>query len=204
MLGMGQVTTVTISGVAYSIYGERDPDALTAQPSAGEYLNASVAAHTAWAALAADDQSRALVSATRYLDTLPWAGSKTSGAQPLQFPRTGLTRRDGSAVDSATVPDEVVFATYEAAYAVSQDPSVLDGVPGSSGNIKKVEGGPSSVEFFRPNTTAATVLAARVEALLAQFLAATNSTTGFAFVTGGETPSSFSSDAENVFNVGAP
>lgn len=84
--------------------------------------------NTAWAG--SDPlKAAALVRASAYIDghyrTRPndcglmlsrFGGTKTGGrAQVLEWPRTGCIDTDGETVDSATVPDEVDRATYEAA-----------------------------------------------------------------------------------------
>jgi len=198
---MGQVTTVTIAGVVYSIYGERDVDGGTAQPSAGEYLGGSFTSSAIWAALSATQQGQCLVEATRWLDRQRWAGSKTSDAQPLQWPRTGVTRIDGSAVDSATVPDEIVFACYELAVLISQDPDLPAAQPGASGNIKRVEGGPANVEFFQPQSIA--IFPLKAYDLVSQFLSGSGDVgVSISYATGTGHASSF--DSDDYFGLGQP
>lgn len=200
---MGQVTTVVLGGVTYSIYGERDPDGGTAQPSAGEYLQADVKWASVWAPLTADQQSAALISATREIDAVRWAGTRTDTVtpQPLQWPRTGVTYADGTAVDPATVPDEVVFATYLIAAMLAEDPEALDQSPAQAANIQYVKAGSAEVRFQRVLSTG--IFPSKIQALLGQFLAGAATTgLGGAYVTGATDYSV--ADACDAYTVGSP
>jgi len=79
----------------------------------------------AWEASGDDDEkARSLITATLILDALPWLGVATGGAaQALAFPRTGLTDPGGFAVDAATIPRRIEYAT--AALALRLLPSNL-------------------------------------------------------------------------------
>lgn len=198
---MGQVTTVVIDGVTYSIYGERDPDALTAQVSADEYLGGSLRWSTTWAGATPDNQSRALVDGTRYIDSFTWAGTRTSGAQPLDWPRTGVTYADGTAVDPASVPDEVVEATYLLAAMLTANPKALETTPTQAGNIAEVGAGTARVKFFRP--LAGGVMADAILALLGQFLGSrVGGGVGPSYASGTSDESSF--DAADFYTIGRP
>jgi hypothetical protein len=200
---MGQVTTVTIATVVYSIYGEHDPDAGTTQPSAGEYLNGSIRWADSWAALSPDQQARALVEATRFIDAQRWAGEPTSPSQPLAWPRTGVVRADGTAVDPATVPDEVVQATYLLAAMLSEDSEALDQPPSTGGNIQRVKAGPAEVEFHRP-MSGGIFPSSLIQSLLGQFLdGASPGSYGLGAVSGANENSSFDEDSD-FYLVGGP
>jgi hypothetical protein len=54
------------------------------------------------------DKQRALVTATRQIDTLRFAGRKNTETQPLQYPRN----------DEEGVPEAIQRATYEEAFAL--------------------------------------------------------------------------------------
>ena len=53
----------------------------------------------AWSAFDTADKESALVEAARSMETLTWKGSKTSEAQALAWPRTGVVDRYGRALD---------------------------------------------------------------------------------------------------------
>ncbi len=133
--------TVTINAQTYDVYQD--------VAGADLYLQADFTRTANWDALDTDQKSQALVSATRRLDRLNWAGQKTVDTQPLEFPRTGLVDKDGNPVDSGTVPTEIEDGTSLLAYIITQD-AAADEEATTSSNTKKVAAGPASVEFFRP------------------------------------------------------
>jgi len=52
----------------------------------------------AWNNAGSSDKNKALMWATRVLDTLRWRGVRTSGTQNLQFPRRGLSYYESDAI----------------------------------------------------------------------------------------------------------
>ncbi len=136
---MGQVT---IQATVFDIYGTSgDADGYMKARWGGE----------PWADADSDDKKQTLVSATRMIDRENWIGQKTVSAQALEFPRTGLTDKDGNAVDSATVPGVVEEANYELAFALLNDAAVQEADTTGS-NVKRVKAGSAEVQFFRPTT----------------------------------------------------
>jgi hypothetical protein len=146
--------TVAITGVS------PDPEVYVDVASARSYIGAMFGPAAArWLALSADGQGQTLVTATRCLDEQPWVGSRTglAGGTPttLAWPRSGVTRGDGTPVDSATVPVEVQKATAELAVLVVGDPAITDRLDQGS-NLKSVGGaGVPTVEYFVPTSAAA-------------------------------------------------
>jgi hypothetical protein len=135
---MGQVI---ISGTTYDVHGT----------SAG--LKAYMAAHmnsAAYDSASSNDRKKAHVSATRWLDRANWQGQKTDlvTPQPLEFPRTGLVDKDGNEVDSSTTPVVVEYATYELVLYLLADAEATQALDQGS-NVKKVQAGSASVEFFK-------------------------------------------------------
>lgn len=61
-----------------------------------------------WEVQTLDMQQKALMTATRNIDQLRFAGRKTDEGQPLEYPRNGDT----------SVPQAVQYATYEEALAL--------------------------------------------------------------------------------------
>lgn len=109
-----------------------------------------------WDAAAEAARTAALVRGSDYVDqrytgtdcpaTFP--GQRAGGrAQERAWPRTGAVDRDGNPVDPGTVPDEVVRATYEAAYRELLAPGSLspDYVPAEQVTREKV--GPIEVSY---------------------------------------------------------
>lgn len=128
------------------------------------------ALHSAvWDAATEANQNKALVTATRMLDRQRWEGAKTGDPQALQFPRTGLTDRDGNAVSSVTVPADVESATAELALALLTDADVQT-TANSGSNVEEVDAKGVSVTFFRTDSTIAPRFPAIVDELIAAFL----------------------------------
>ena len=61
-----------------------------------------------WEIASEDTKKRALIQATRAINTLRFAGSKSDETQPLEWPRNG----------EETIPEVVQQATYEEAFAL--------------------------------------------------------------------------------------
>lgn len=187
---MGTTATVTIDAVSYDVY------ALTADPVQDtiDYLAGKLGA-SSFAALSADDQKRALVSATRWLDRLQWTGSPTDTTtpQPLEHPRTGLIDCNSVAIDDSEVATGVVEAMFELAEIIAAD-STTQNSSGQGSNIKSVGAGSAQVEFFRPTigSAADTRLPTVAQDLIRCFLAGTTITKATATGTGNS--SAFDSD----------
>lgn len=87
-----------------------------------------------WAAISSDDDAvaRALISATRRLDQEIYMGYKTDPDQALQWPRTGVTDRDGGDIPEDVLPTELKQATMEQALYMAglgtTDPSMPTGL----------------------------------------------------------------------------
>lgn len=67
-----------------------------------------------WTSATADQRTVSLIWATRLLDTLvTWNGTKNSDTQALQWPRTGVTERNGWLIDNDVVPQWLKEAVFE-------------------------------------------------------------------------------------------
>ena len=141
---MGTVSTVTISTVDFDVY------ALTADPNldaTNYFLGSLSSSATAWAAATTDNQNKALVQATRWIDSaLTFSGTRTSAAQPLEWPRDGASCGD-SAVTDGTTPDAIAYTAFELAGLILQDADA-DASAGEGSNVKRAKAGSAEVEFF--------------------------------------------------------
>lgn len=158
------------------------------------YLNSSSsAAAQAFRALASDPdaQKRALIDATRYIDSYFWQGIATglAGGTPttLAFPRSGLTDANGAALDATNVPLQVNEAAAEMAALICADPDVVTNVDTGS-NVASLGAGPASISFFRPQSVAdgnATALPTVIDRLIGRWLAGAGAQKGVGgFATG--------------------
>lgn len=166
------MTTVHITGVS------PDPEVYADLATATNYVGSMFSPQaTSWLALTPDVQGRTLVTATRRLEAIAWDGAATgvlgSGPTGLAFPRTGLLR-DGVAVDSTTVPPEIVEGAIELAVAIAAKPALVNSVDQGS-NVQSAQGGGGvGVTFFAPTSAAtgsATVLPPQVQRLVGRFMA---------------------------------
>jgi len=115
-------------------------------------------AYTTWLALAADDQKRTLVAATRYLDRQAWNEDADTFAE-----------RDAIAAFAT--------ATYELAALAADDPAILTTLDQGS-NIQSVGAGGAQVTYFSPTSSkrgSAPVLPPILMNLLGSYLASTSS-----------------------------
>lgn len=104
-----------------------------------------------WSTLSLDAQKKALITATRRIDTLPFIGYKCSPYQPLQFPRYFV---DFSyALDiytTAIVPQAIKDATAEEALSIAQyiDVNGEDAFNGAiSTNMQSLKLGDASITY---------------------------------------------------------
>ncbi len=96
-----------------------------------------------WGESDQDDKVRALVWATRVLDSFHWKGNPTSqGTQALAFPRTGIVDWDDYAVASDSIPDGIQWATAELAFKLIKDAELTEG---SADDLRSASIGPIQV-----------------------------------------------------------
>lgn len=116
---------------------------------ADTFLAKSIRA-TSWASLDNDTKEAALVSAAREMQTLPWIGTLTTPGQALSWPRSGVTDREGQAISSATVPQDIKNGQIEWAFVLASTPA-LEGAGSAAfgSNDKSYRAGSVAIEFFR-------------------------------------------------------
>lgn len=167
--------TVNVNGSNYTVYGDF--------ADANTYLNGAIGAGPdAWNASTDDDaKARAVVAAFRYLETMRWQGTKTVSSQATQWPRTGVVDGYSVAVDTATVPTDVINAQYELAGIFMADPTVYSALTSGS-NVKRVAAKGVDVEFFRPTDVpgSSTKMPVVVQRMVGQYLGSAVSTGGAA------------------------
>jgi hypothetical protein len=134
---------ITISGFIFPVLADR--------ADAARYFAGSMRGAT-WLALADAVQDIALVNATMMLSQMTWEGDPVTPGQSLPFPRTGLDDRDGNAVSSTIVPQDVINGACELALAIYLNPDKVAGqAQGTASNISEVSAtSGTSVSFFRP------------------------------------------------------
>lgn len=98
--------------------------------AAADTLAESVIGTLAWATATTDNKTRALITATRGLDTLAYIGSRTTTTQALAWPRTDASCGDKT-IASDTIPHEIKQATFDLADALLSNPALLRSSPTS-------------------------------------------------------------------------
>src|SRR5262245_26205603 len=110
------MATVEVEGEEFDVYVSLE--------TADRYAIGSFSPQaTAWRALTDDERSATIVQATREIDRQLWAGEKTDPDQEHAWPRTGVTRADGTEVDEDTVPQEILDGVCELAMWRGQKPA---------------------------------------------------------------------------------
>jgi hypothetical protein len=159
--------TITVDGNNYTVYGDLADATL-------HIAGMTTIGAVAWRALASNEKQRQLLAAFYLLERMPWAGTPVNGPRPaLQWPRTGVTYADGTAVPSNVIPEEIQLAEYELATILTANPGVY-GQNNSGTNVKRVKAGPVEVENFTGTATSgdATKLPSEIMDLVGQFLGA--------------------------------
>lgn len=111
----------------------------------------------AWLALTPDQKIQTLVTATRDIDTVTFAGARASSTQALEWPRTG------TGYSSTLLPAPLVAATIELALSYARvfapGATETDVLTPSTASVKREQVGSVEVEYFTPATPAVNALA---------------------------------------------
>ena len=183
--------------------------------AADEYFKA--ASHGApWLAADSSVRNQLLVTASRVFERESWLGDPTlpidksdpvsqpAGTQPLEWGRTGLTDKNGVAIDSASIPQDVVDGNFELALALLNDATVQTADPtGSNVKVEKstqrVEGAltvSSETQYFTPTLGSSNPYPGIVMDLIGQFLAGRSGLV-LSFTSGTDAVSAFADDADD-------
>lgn len=130
---------------------------------------------SAWTDATDANKDASLVTGTRMLDRQVWAGDKTDAAQPLEFPRTGLTDKDGNDVASDEIPSEILEALYELALILLAD-STQAAATSTASSIKRLKAGSAEIEYFKGGK--GTTFPSVVQKLIVPFLGSTGLAAG--------------------------
>lgn len=156
------MASVIIGAVTYEVYGD--------VAAADEYFNAS-SSYATWAAYDADTKARGLVSATRLLDRQTWQGELTaiSPETGLAWPRTGVTDRYGDAVDSETIPEDIIEASFLLALDINSGGTVETSATNED-LTKRLKAGSVEIEKFRADQDTVSRFPLSVSELINQYL----------------------------------
>lgn len=78
----------------------------------------------AWTTATTDQKTRALITATRGLDTLDWIGDRATTTQALDWPRTDASC-GGIDYPDDEIPEQIQYSTFDLANALLGTPTLL-------------------------------------------------------------------------------
>jgi len=99
-----------------------------------------------WTNKTDDQKNRALISATRWIDSFVYYGDRCDDGQALKFPRNNY-QVDGVELACSTIPVNIKYAQYELARALANDSEAMTGNVGTDGNIEEVKLGDIQVKY---------------------------------------------------------
>lgn len=105
-----------------------------------------------WVNKSDDQKTRALLSATRWIDALSFYGNRCTETQALKWPRKDY-KVDGIKLACTLIPQGIKVATYELARAFANDPDAITGTTGITGLYDEVEIGELKVKYKDSSTT---------------------------------------------------
>ena len=87
-----------------------------------------------WFAVLGEARQVALISATKWLETVSYSGTRCTATQALAWPRSGATC-DGVASSCDIIPLKIRQAEVELAYQLINNPDAITGQPGGGGGV---------------------------------------------------------------------
>ena len=101
---------------------------------------------TTWDDKTVDQKNRALIAATRWIDSFVYYGDRCDDGQALKFPRNNY-QVDGVELSCDLIPQNIKYAQYELARALANDTDAITGTSGKEGNIEEAKLGDLEVKF---------------------------------------------------------
>ena len=99
-----------------------------------------------WTNKTDDQKNRALISATRWIDSFVYYGERCDENQALKFPRNNY-QVDGVELACSATPNNIKYAQYELARALANDTGAITGTTGTGGNFSEVKLGDIEVKY---------------------------------------------------------
>lgn len=106
----------------------------------------TVPSSTTWDDKTDDQKNRAIISATRWIDSLNFYGDRCSNNQALSWPRNNY-HVDRVELTCSAIPTDIKYATYELARALANDTDAVTGNTGTEGLYEEVELGELKVKY---------------------------------------------------------
>jgi hypothetical protein len=111
---------------------------------------------TSWDNKTDDQKNRALISATRWIDSLNFYGDRCDAGQALKWPRNNY-EVDLIPLDCALIPQDIKYGTFELARALANDTDAVTGNTGTTGLFDQVELGELKVKYNTKSQATGTV-----------------------------------------------
>lgn len=103
-----------------------------------------------------DQKNRALISATRWIDSLNFYGDRCSTNQALDWPRNNY-HVDRVELVCGKIPKEIKYATYELARQLANDTDALTGNNATTGIYEQIQLGDLRVNYNTDSQSIGTV-----------------------------------------------
>jgi len=116
----------------------------------------SVPDSTTWVAKTTDQKNRALISSTRWIDSLSFYGDRCTETQALKWPRDNY-KVDGIELACTLIPAGINTATFELARALADDTDAITGTTGTTGIYDEVELGDLRVKYNKTSQTSGVI-----------------------------------------------
>ena len=101
---------------------------------------------TTWDNKTDDQKKRALISATRWIDSLNFYGDRCDDGQALKWPRNNYEVDNVELVCTA-IPNNIKYAEYELARALANETDAITGNKGTDGTYEEVKLGELEVKY---------------------------------------------------------
>ena len=101
---------------------------------------------TTWDNKTDDQKNRALISATRWIDSLNFYGDRCDEDQALKWPRNNYHVDDVELACTA-IPKNIKYAEYELARALANETDAITGNKGTDGTYEEVKIGDMEVKY---------------------------------------------------------
>ena len=99
-----------------------------------------------WTNKTDDQKNRALIAATRWIDSFIFYGDRCDNKQALKFPRNNY-QVDDVELSCTTIPNNIKYAQYELARALANDTDAITGASGKDCNFEEVALGDLRVKY---------------------------------------------------------
>ncbi len=109
-----------------------------------------------WTDKTDDQKNRALISATRWIDSLNFLGDRCDNGQALKWPRNNY-EIDRVELTCSVIPADIKYATYELARALANDTDAITGTTGTTGIYNQVELGELKVKYNKTSQTSGVI-----------------------------------------------